>query len=579
MARAVLLKRLVISVCRQLLFRHIPRLLSSWKHMIISCLFVLLVTNIIVFYKGCRSTFLFGEPTGFGKEKHGHVMNFPEHHFEKEYFNKGAHPVIENLMPMTVPLTVHFVWCNQRHFQFQNYLSVLGAYKFLHPVEILFHYSWEPELDSVAYYQFYADLLRDIPVFFSKSLEDTAICTSEVGVKVTHIASLLNKYGGIYIDINTIISQNLNPLREKRFSYMVEKSSSKETKHILLMLMGKDVISSEVSIEQLMSNPNVSCTLPSSYSMSHEATFCVHVDHEMFPVDIFELQTDFGQLARWVGYGTKSVLRPQPHKSPVIPNIVHYVWLGSNTFSFFSYLSLLSTLHVLKADAVYIHGDHYPTGKYWDKMKGNERVEFIFREVPSTVFGHTIGAKLSHASDFIRVDVLLRYGGIYMDWDVLWVNSIPESLRKYDFVACADWPRTGSYPDVFNMGLIAASNESVFLQYFMESFRHYIDSHWSYNAIHMPYKVYEKHPDQLFHYRHFQVICAEFKCHPVWMDGYKDDDVNHLTTARFDWRRDILALHWTYPDPPEFDNEEILRSSHGMFSDIGKYILEKAGIN
>ena len=578
MGRTTILKRLIVSLFRGMLFRHIPRLLAPWKKIIILCLFVLLVTNIVIFYNGCRSTFLFGEPVSVSKEKHGHIMNFPEHHFVKEQFSKGAYPVKENLMSMTIPLTVHFLWCNQQHFQFQNYLSVLSAYKFLLPVEIIFHYRWEPELDSVAYYQFYEDLLRDIPVFFAKPLEDRSICTNDISDKVTHIARLLNKYGGIYIDVNTILSQNLNPLREKRFSYIVKSVSNKdESQNILLMLMGKNVLSSDLSIEQLLSNPTLSCTSPSSYSTTNKA-LCVHVGQEMFPVDIFELQTEFGQLTRWVGYGTNSVLHPQPHNHPVIPNIVHYVWLGSHTFSFFSYLSLLSSLHVFKADTVYIHGNQYPKGKYWDRVKRNDRVKFIFREVPSTVFGHIIGAKLSHASDFIRVDVLLRYGGIYLDWDVLWVNSIPESLRKYDFIACADWPKTGSYPDVFNMGLIAASNQSLFLQYFMESFRHYIDSHWSYNAIHMPYKVYEKHPDKLLHHRHLQVICAEFKCHPVWLDGYKNDDVNHLTTAKFDWRKDTLAMHWTYPDPTEFESEETLKASDSMFSNIGMFVLNKAGI-
>ena len=108
-------------------------------------------------------------------------------------------------------------------------------------------------------------------------------------------------------------------------------------------------------------------------------------------------------------------------------------------------------------------------------------------------------------SDYWRGDILIRYGGIYMDWDVMWVNPIPEDLRRYETVACADFPATGAFPDVFNMGVLLAAKGSKYLRFFLESYHHYLDSHWSYNAIHMPYKVYEKHPDLLLVNRHLQV--------------------------------------------------------------------------
>lgn len=60
------------------------------------------------------------------------------------------------------------------------------------------------------------------------------------------------------------------------------------------------------------------------------------------------------------------------------------------------------------------------------------------------------------------------------------------------------------------------------------------------------------------------------------MQDFKNDDVNHLTTASFDWKFDTLAVHWTYPDPEEFEDEQTLEDSISMFAAIGKHVLRKA---
>ena len=73
-----------------------------------------------------------------------------------------------------------------------------------------------------------------------------------------------------------------------------------------------------------------------------------------------------------------------------------------------------------------------------------------------------------------------------------------------------------------------------------------------------------------------QVICAKGLCHPVWNPNFKDRNVHHLSSAPFDWHTDALAVHWTYPDPEEFADEQALLDSISMFASIGKYVLRKA---
>jgi len=44
------------------------------------------------------------------------------------------------------------------------------------------------------------------------------------------------------------------------------------------------------------------------------------------------------------------------------------------------------------------------------------------------------------------------------------------------------------------------------------------------------------------------------------------------------WREDVHAFHWTFPDPPELFNRTTVEQSTGLFADIGRYVLTRAGL-
>lgn len=134
-------------------------------------------------------------------------------------------------------------------------------------------------------------------------------------------------------------------------------------------------------------------------------------------------------LARFVDYGHKELI-PQPNSSTtnLVPNIVHYIWFGNRKMSFMNYLSILSSLYVQKAERVLIHGDYVPRGQYWEEVKSNSKIHFVFREKPVTIYQNAVRS-VSHTSDIVRVDILLKYGGLYIDWDAVWLRKIPDKLR------------------------------------------------------------------------------------------------------------------------------------------------------
>ena len=183
-------------------------------------------------------------------------------------------------------------------------------------------------------------------------------------------------------------------------------------------------------------------------------------------------------------------------------------------------------------------------------------------------------------SDIIRVDLMIKFGGIYTDTDAIWVKPIAEEDRGYEAVATFDWVDWANpYPDIVNFGISYGKRNAPFWRMFRETMRVLHNDHPGHTGVHQPYKILEKHPELLRIDRRLAVICYQLKCHPLWVAGYHNVTNNHITTNSIkNWKEDVHAFHWTHPNPVEYSNRTVLLATEGMFAEIGKYVLEKAGL-
>lgn len=493
-----------------------------------------------------------------------------------------------------IPNIVHYFWCGERVFKFENYLSVLSAFKFLRADKIIIHYFHRPQIDRHRYHQWFDNLIEEIPNFVLKYDESLKDCENDNNIKLSQILNILSERGGFYVNENVILTNPLTEIRRKhqihaliRFSTQLDMNGIRDailggalllkkgyfkntpTSHMFSAYFRKEGYG---RVKDIVTNCH---TVEEFTNTKDNGGICVQMKEELFPYQIWEREDAFGALSRRLFYGSEAVLKPSPSNDNLIPKLCHYVWMGGAQMEFIAYLSVKSCLNVLKVDQVLLHGDQEPNGPYWQKLKTDPRVKFIYREWPETIFGNPVKDP-SHVSDVFRVDLLIKYGGIYTDWDAVWVKPI-EDLRGYDVVADYDWPDWHPpFPDKFNMGVLIAKKNAKFLHYFLDTMKKYQDGgDWYYNACLMPYKAYERHPDSLLVEKRLQVICFEYKCHPIWQPGYKDANIHHLNKSPFNWKTDVYAVHWTRPSPEEFTSEETLRSAHTMFAEIGKYILDK----
>lgn len=111
----------------------------------------------------------------------------------------------------------------------------------------------------------------------------------------------------------------------------------------------------------------------------------------------------------------------------MIPNNLHYVHLSNSgrPWKLHHYLSVKSAYIRGGFDSITIWVDTIPEGKWWDLTKEMVKVQQVIP--PTEIFGKPI-IQEAHKSDVIRLQVLIQYGGIYVDTDTIFVKSFKDLL-------------------------------------------------------------------------------------------------------------------------------------------------------
>ena len=289
----------------------------------------------------------------------------------------------------------------------------------LQPDNAIFFYDDYPITDFWLYNTWFGELKEKYPFFRPQQLQSSDYgCVDFLKPNTSFIAAMLTQMGGFYFSELTMITDFSQELRS--FSLIDGYDTLKRSG----FYMSSGGLPGRLTIEQAVRDvrfhsKSVECIDMSSYIKSQSNRSCVDVPSQIFPKDIWELNNDFGRLARRVFYDTEEILRPKQNFDELIPNIAHIAWIGGGPMDYLFYLCVLSLLYVAEVDTVYIHGNGPPTGQYWDSIKNHPRLKTIYRDVPGDVYGTRVDV-LSHVTDVWRVDFMIKYGGIYVDTGKRW---------------------------------------------------------------------------------------------------------------------------------------------------------------
>lgn len=118
---------------------------------------------------------------------------------------------------------------------------------------------------------------------------------------------------------------------------------------------------------------------------------------------------------------------------------------------------------------MFFHYITIPTGRFWKKLMKSGVIFPIQHKEPISILGKTPGTDdWAHKSDIIRLDALKKYGGIYIDTDVLVLRSF-DHFRQFPFTM-GNW-RTPDLDLILCNAVIVSTKDSDFLAKWYEMYR------------------------------------------------------------------------------------------------------------
>lgn len=247
-------------------------------------------------------------------------------------------------------------------------------------------------------------------------------------------------------------------------------------------------------------------------------------------------------------FGSQEPIKYKISPRPVIPNIVHLIWFSPNPFKkmkFIEYLCLKSIINVLKPDKIRIHGDHEPVKcNYWKELSKNPKIEWVYREKPLYKYNQNFSqSPIQHLADVARLEVLYEEGGIYSDFDILWVKPLDKFRHmNVDLIASNDLTSyCFEFPFNIQIGAFMAPKNSEFIKFWLNGYKEkYHLFPGDYVAVSMcePYKLYEKFPNKVFIENRLQMIF--FNGWSTFIPRYIDIEQDKLKefNENLDWLND-----------------------------------------
>ena len=185
--------------------------------------------------------------------------------------------------------------------------------------------------------------------------------------------------------------------------------------------------------------------------------------------------------------------------STPIPRIVHYVFISTKTFTFSleAYLSIRATMLRIKPDAIYLHCYKEPSHSPYYILSKPMISKVVIHEPLTSIFGRKVNV-VEHISDIIRMKVLLKYGGIYLDGDIIPLKSFDMFLyNSKPMTMGLEKKPTSKKDNRLPNALMIGQRKNSFLTRWFESYKTFNDKHWAEHSVIVPAKLACKNPDEI----------------------------------------------------------------------------------
>jgi len=283
-----------------------------------------------------------------------------------------------------------------------------------------------------------------------------------------------------------------------------------------------------------------------------------------------------------------SPLRPYLNSTDKIPDIVHFISFGCRQFRIHHYLSFLSVIFQQNPESILLHTNcesgYLDESGYWNsvQMIAGEKLKMIHMDPPLEIFSHQINV-VEHQSDVARLYVLLRYGGIYLDDDVILLKSLNRLIDENEFIIGEE-----NYDALAN-SILMSSNNAWFLKKWFQEYKYFNDDIWSHHSCFVPWGLAKLFPDTVSVQRenllrpNWEELYLTFKKKYDWSNNYAIHlYARYLTQVdKFDGDRTIeefLHLDTTYGEIARytlFGDKRLVNEDFNLEKELKKLHLEK----
>lgn len=205
-----------------------------------------------------------------------------------------------------------------------------------------------------------------------------------------------------------------------------------------------------------------------------------------------------------------------------IPSIVHFV-IGqrdqkaapnkhsvSSSFSFINYLTFLAARRQLRPKKLYVHYYEEPNTFWWNQMKQDSEINItlVKSRLVENIFMKSV-SHFAHRADILRLEVILEYGGIYLDIDVLTLRSFDSLLNLSDVVMA----HQDDDENTACNAVIIGKKHALFLKRLYDSYQSFNPKCWSCHSVRIPGQLALLYPNEVI------VLPANTFFHPRWTES------------------------------------------------------------
>lgn len=249
----------------------------------------------------------------------------------------------------------------------------------------------------------------------------------------------------------------------------------------------------------------------------------------------------------------------------MIPNIVHFNYGledQKEDFLFSYYLAILSCKVISRPNKIFFYYNFEPKGVWWQKTR--DLVTPIQIKTPE-YFGNKKILKTAHKSDFLRMFVLHKHGGIYLDIDTITIRNYKNLLSK-NFIISQEVTERGRNMGFSNAVMMSEPNGK-FINIWLNNYEKYFNPQgWQEASTILPQIIYSKFNDP----EHITLLPPDCFVRPSF------EKIENIFQEEMEIPKNLLVLHlWNQYSKDRFisnvkDFSWAIKNSHTLY---GKAVL------